>query len=50
MGTNNRLGCGLQGEEAVVPIKGRGSFVLGIDHHRHRCDLIGMGQATVQGI
>ena len=41
---------GLQGEKSVMPIEGRGGIVLGVDHHCHRCNLIGMGQAAAQGI
>ena len=41
---------GLQGEKSVMPIEGRGGIVLGVDHHCHRCNLIGMGEAAAQGI
>ncbi len=41
---------GLQGNESVVPVERGSVLVLGIDDHRHRSDLVGMGQASVQGI
>jgi hypothetical protein len=41
---------GLAREKAEMAIKAGGALVLGIDNQRHRSNLIGMGQAAMQGI
>ena len=43
-------GSDLHVEKVEVPVDGSGTFVLGIGHDRHRGNLVGVGEAAVQGI
>ena len=40
----------LQGDKAVWPIQRHGGIVVGINHHCHCCDLVGMSQASARSI